>query len=184
LIATGYIEYMIPFNKNSNNGKYILDDYFSLFHLTFMNNRKTTNWISHAESTAYKTWCGLTFERICYLHKKEILNALGISGIQTQTSYLAIKDEKGKMTAQIDMLIDRSDNVYNLCEIKFSNDVYQLSKVESESIRKKVFYFKEQIKKRKSVFPVMITTFGCEKNMHYLGIITNQVVLDDLFRAD
>jgi hypothetical protein len=31
------------------------------------------------------------------------------------------------------------------------------------------------------VFPVMITPLGCEKNMHYLGLITHQLDLDCLF---
>jgi hypothetical protein len=37
------------------------------------------------------------------------------------------------------------------------------------------------MKRRKSIFPVMITTFGCEKNMHYLGLINHQLDLDDWF---
>jgi uncharacterized protein len=106
---------------------------------------------------------------------------LGISGIQTTTSYLNIKDDTGKMTAQIDMLIERADNALNLCEIKFSNDVYTLTKAEADTTRKKMFYLQGQLKKRKSIFPVMITTFGCEKNMHYLGLITNQLDMDCLF---
>jgi uncharacterized protein len=181
LVATGYVYYMIPFGKNANNGKYILADFYSRFYLTFISNRKITNWISQIDSNAYKTWCGLAFEWLCHVHKKEILKALGISGIQTTTNYLNIKDEAGKMTAQIDMLIDRADNALNLCEIKFSNDVYVLTKAESDNIRKKMFNLQGQLKRRKSIFPVMITTFGCEKNMYYLGVITNQLDLDCLF---
>ena len=69
----------------------------------------------------------------------------------------------------------------NLCEIKFANDVYALTKSEANNIRNKMTQLRAQLKKRKSIFPVMITTFGCEKNMHYLGLIHNQVELDDLF---
>jgi hypothetical protein len=182
LVATGYLNYMIPLNKKSNGGKYILADFYSRFYLNFINNRKITNWLSQIDSSAYKTWCGLAFEWLCHYHRKEIVKALGISGIRTSTSYLNIKDETGKMTAQIDMLIDRADNAINLCEIKFSNDIYTLSKAEGDNIRKKMFYLQEQLKKRKSIFPIMITTFGCEKNMHYLGVITNQLDMSCLFQ--
>ena len=181
LIATGYVEYMIPYGKNANGGKYILADFYSRFYLNFITNRKISNWMSHMSSNAYKTWCGLAFEWLCHLHKKEIVKALGLSGIQTTTSYLYIKDDTGKMTAQIDMLIDRADNALNLCEIKFSNDVYTLTKTEADTIRKKMHYLQGQLKRRKSMFPTMITTFGCEKNMHYLGLITNQLDMDSLF---
>jgi hypothetical protein len=181
LIATGYIEYMIPYGKNANGGKYVLADFYSRFYLNFISNRKISNWMSHIDSSAYKTWSGLTFEWLCHVHKQEILKALGINGIQTNTSYLNIKDDTGKITAQIDMLIDRADNALNLCEIKFSQDIYVLTKAEADNIRKKITRLQEQLKRRKSIFPTMITTFGCEKNMHYLGLITNQLEMDCLF---
>jgi uncharacterized protein len=181
LVATGYLQYMIPYGKKINNGKYVLADFYSRFYLTFISPRKISSWMSDIDNNAYKTWCGLAFEWLCHYHKKEILKGLGINGIRTTTSYLNITDDTGKMTAQIDMLIDRADNVLNLCEIKFSNDVYVLSKTEADKIRKKMYYLKEQLKRRKSIFPTMITTFGCEKNMHYLGLITNQLDMDCLF---
>ena len=181
LIATGYVEYMIPYGKNANGGKYILADFYSRFYLSFIASRKISNWMSQMDSPAYKTWCGLAFEWLCHVHKQEILKALGINGIQTTTSYLNIKDETGKMTAQIDMLIDRADNAINLCEIKFSQDVYALNKAEADNMRKKITSLQGQLKRRKSIFPIMITTFGCEKNMHYLGLITNQLDMDSLY---
>ena len=181
LIATGYVEYMVPYGKNITGGKYILADFYSRFYLNFISNQKISNWMTLINSSTYKTWCGLAFEWLCHLHKKEILKGLGINGIQTNTSYLNIKDDTGKMTAQIDMLIDRADNTLNLCEMKFSNDIYTLTKTEADAIRKKMFYLQGQLKRHKSIFPTMITTFGCEKNMHYLGLITNQLDLDSLF---
>jgi uncharacterized protein len=181
LIATGYLQYVVPYGKNANNGKYVLADFYSRFYLNFISNRKISNWMSQFDSNTYKMWCGLAFEWLCHHHKKEIVKALGISGIQTTTSYLNIKDDTGKMTAQIDMLIERADNAISLCEIKFANDVYTLTKAEADNIRKKMFYLQGQLKRRKSIFPVMITTFGCDKNMHYLGLITNQLDMDSLF---
>lgn len=180
LTTTGYIQYLIPFGKKSNGGKYVLADFYSRFYLNFVANNQNS-WLHQMESQTYKTWCGLSFEWLCHYHKKEILYALGIGGVRTKTNYLTIKNEAGKMVAQIDMLIERADNAYNLCEIKFSNDVYTLDKNEAEAIRKKMFHLKSLIKPRQSVFPTMITTFGCEKNMHFLGVITHQVDLNALF---
>ncbi len=181
LVATGYLQYMVPFGKKVNSGKYLLADFYSRFYLTFVGNRKTSDWMSQMDSPVYKTWCGFAFEWLCHYHKKEILKALGISGIRTQTSYLSIKDDKGKMVAQIDMLIDRADNAVNVCEIKFANDIYTLTKAEADGIRKKISHLQGLLKRCKSIFPVMITTFGCEKNMHYLGLITHQLDMDALF---
>jgi uncharacterized protein len=181
LIATGYVYYMTPYGKNLNGGKYILADFYSRFYMSFVSDKKIENWISHVNTNTYKTWCGLAFEWLCHHHKAEIIKALGLSGIQTSTSYLNIKDENNKIISQIDMLIERGDNAYNLCEIKFSNDVYVLSKTEQDNIKRKINNFQDKLKRRKSIFPTMITTFGCEKNMHYLGLITNQLDLECLF---
>lgn len=184
LETTGYIEYVVPYGKNSNLGKYVLSDFYSRFYLSFINNPKISTWMAHINSPAYKTWCGLAFEWLCYMHRKEIVRALGLSGIQTSVSYLNIKDDAGKIAAQIDLLIDRADNAINLCELKFSNNVYSLSKDEAEGMRKKVFHLQKLLKKTQSVFPTMITTFGCEKNMHFLSQITHQLDLNALFRME
>lgn len=183
LEATGYVEYIVPFGKNVNGGKYVLADFYSRFYLNFISNPKITNWMSQINSSTYKTWCGLAFERLCYHHRKEITSALGLSGTQTSASYLNIKDEEGKMAAQIDLLVERADNAINLCEIKFSNNTYVLTKTEAESIRRKMFYLQKLLKKNQSIFPTMITTFGCEKNAHFLGLITHQLELDALFSS-
>jgi uncharacterized protein len=181
LVATGYVHYMVPFGKKSNGGKYILADFYSRFYLMFVNNRKITNWLHQADSALFKAWSGLAFEWLCHLHQGEIQKVLGISGIQSNVSYSVLKAEDGTISAQIDMLIERADHVINLCEIKFANDIYVLSKSESEAIRRKVSYLRSQLKRRNSIFPVMLTTFGCEKNTHYLGLIQTQLTLDDLF---
>ncbi len=181
LTDTGYVSHIIPYGKNSSGGKYVLADFYSRFYLNFINSKKITNWTTLINSSVYSTWCGITFEWLCHIHKKEIVKALGLSGINTYASYLNVKDENNKMVSQIDMLIERADNAMNLCEIKFSNDVYTLSKTEHDNIRRKVFYLQDKLTRRKSIFPTMITTFGCEKNMYYLGLITNQVSLESLF---
>jgi uncharacterized protein len=183
LESTGYIEYVVPYGKNSNSGKYILSDFYSRFYLNFISNPKISNWMTHINSPAYRTWCGLAFEWLCYVHRKEITRALGLGGIQTSTSYLNIKDDSGKMVAQIDMLIDRADNALNLCELKFSNTMYALTKAEAETIRKKIFHLQKLLKKNQSIFPTMITTFGCEKNTHFSGLITHQLDLNTLFKT-
>lgn len=181
LTAVGYVEYMIPIGNRANNGKYILADFYSKFYLSFAADGKITNWLSAHTSAAYKVWCGYAFEWLCHYHREEIAQALGISGVYRSTSYLAIKDTTNKISAQIDLIIERADNSINLCEIKFSNNEYKMSKDEYEKIRKKMFHLRNKIERRKSIFPTMITTFGCTKNQYYLGVINNQVVLDDIF---
>ena len=82
--------------------------------------------------------------------------------------------------AQVDLVIDRNDNVVNLCEIKFASGVYQMDKGHSESMRHKRSAFANTTRTRKSVQTTMITTYGLVRNS-YSAEITSEVVLDDLF---
>ena len=98
-------------------------------------------------------------------------------GIYSWVYHPKDKDETG---VQIDMLIDRDDNVINLCEIKFSQGEYEISKQYDAAIRHKISVFESKTNTRKAVWPVMITTFGLQRNC-YANDILHQVVLNDLF---
>ncbi len=181
LVLTGYIEEMMPLGKNKNGAKFVLNDFYSLFYLNFVEPANHKNWLTVIETSAYKIWCGLTFERVCFTHQNEITKALGINGLHSSFSHLTIFGDNKKATSQIDMLIERADNVINLCEIKFANSIYKMKEAEATKIREKMSDLRPKIKTRQSIFPVLISPFGGERNMHYLGTIQNEVKLDDLF---
>ena len=92
--------------------------------------------------------------------------------------YIPKTDEDG---AQIDLLIDRQDNCINLCEIKFYNDVYEVTKKDVENLMTKRRVFQQKTGTKKTVFITMITIFGVKKNEHYLSIVQNQLTMDVLF---
>ena len=82
--------------------------------------------------------------------------------------------------AQVDLVIDRRDNVINLCEIKFSSSEYVIDKAYSKELKHKRDVFKEQTKTRKAVHLTMITTEGVKRNA-YFNDIQSEVSLDQLF---
>jgi hypothetical protein len=65
------------------------------------------------------------------IYNDEIKNALGISGVQTTVSTWW-----GEGT-QIDLVLDRKDQVINLIKIKFSLEAYEINKSYNERLRKK-----------------------------------------------
>jgi hypothetical protein len=87
-------------------------------------------------------------------------------------------------TTQIDLLIDRSDRCVNLCEIKFSEAEFVISKAYLESLKRKKEAFKKEMKVRKNVFVTFLTTFGVKENDNYVKIIDNQISIDSLFHID
>ena len=86
--------------------------------------------------------------------------------------------------AQIDLLLDRSDRCINLCEIKFSETEFVISKSYLENLQRKKEVFKNDLKYRKNLFMTFITVFGVKENEYYNNIIDNQVTIDSFFVRD
>ena len=181
LIISGFIREYKAYGKKKKDSLYQLIDFFTIFDIRFRNERKkysTDFWLRFSSTSTYSNWSGITFEKLCLLHLEQIRKKLGISGVLT-----AVYSWKGKFEndgAQIDLVIDRNDNVINLCEMKFSSKPYTLQKSDSESLRNKRAVFTDSNHTNKAVVTTMITTFGLTWNM-YSAEILSQVILDDLF---
>ena len=78
------------------------------------------------------------------------------------------------------MLIDRADRVINVCEMKFSETPYSITKEYEEKLRTKMAVFRREMKATKTLLLTMVTTFGVMQGLHS-GIVHNEVVMDDLF---
>ena len=112
-------------------------------------------------------------------HIWQVKKVLGISGILS--SHAAWRGGSADKSAQIDLLIDRRDQVINLCECKFSLDTFTIDKDYAEKLRAKINIFKTATNTRKAVFLTMVTTYGVEKNAHANMLVQNEVTMDDLF---
>ena len=184
LTESGFITPYLPFGKKEKDNIYKLTDEYSLFYLKFMDNAKTTGagtWLRLANTAANKSWSGYAFEGICLKHSPQIKKALGIAGILTSSSvwrYISTKDAQG---TQIDLLIDRTDNCINVCEIKFYNNQFAIDKDYVKALLQKLNIFKEKTGTRKTLFLTMITTYGVKQNDYYTGLVQNEVTMEQLF---
>jgi AAA+ ATPase superfamily predicted ATPase len=182
LEESGFISKSFPFGKKIRDSIYRLSDHYSLFYLKFIKNQKRSgpgSWMTRIDSPAWRAWSGYTYESICLQHIAPVKKALGISGVYTEESSWIDKDR----SVQIDLLIDRRDHVINLCEVKFNQQPFVLTKAYKEEFEKKIFAFKEETQTRKSIFPTLITTFGLKHSMHSIGFVQNVITMDDLFEA-
>ena len=82
---------------------------------------------------------------------------------------------------QIDMLIDRNDEVINICEIKYSSDEYAITDAYEETLRNRASLFKKVTNTKKALQHTFITTYGLKQNK-YSGMIQSEVTMDDLFQ--
>lgn len=185
LTESGFISSSLPFEKNSRDSIYRLSDEYSRFYLKFIENNRSKGegtWIRTAASPSWRSWSGTAFESICLKHTKEIKTALGIAGVFSEEStwrYVPGKDQPG---AQIDLLIDRQDFCISLCEMKFSETMFTITKAYAAELVKKREVFKNRTHTLKTIFMVMVTTFGTSDNSYKVGLVQNEVLLDDLFR--
>jgi len=175
----------ILINNNFSTKKklqlYQLTDFYSLFYLHFVQDKKGTNsdyWSSLIDNSKHKAWAGYSFELLCRTHISQIKRALSIGGVVSYTSGWRSKDAENG--AQIDFLIDRNDNIINLCEMKYSAKEFVITKTYDENLRNKRCAFIEETKTRKTVHITMITTYGVKHNEYWNGI-QSEVLLDDLF---
>jgi hypothetical protein len=181
LSISGFIREYKAFGREKRDSLYQLMDFFSLFDIGFrgMRGRHTNDyWLRFSSTTAHSVWSGLTFEKLCLHHLPLIRKKLGIAGVLTST--FSWRGEFDGNRTQVDLIIDRNDNIINLCEIKFSSGQYQIDKKYYESIRNKKTAFENSTHTRKAVLTTMITTFGLKRN-DYSAEIVSEVLLDDLF---
>lgn len=182
LEANDFIFQYQPFGNRKDDVRYKLSDPFLLFYLKFVDGVKTLSggYWSHFENTpALYSWRGHAFENVCFNHIPEIKKALGISGVYTQCSSWHKAGNSSRAGAQIDMLIDRSDRIINLCEMKFLEGEYVINKEEELKLRTRRQTFYEESKTKKAVRMTLITTYGLKNNM-YSSIITDVITAEDL----
>lgn len=181
LDESGFVRKYVPFGKKSRESLYQLTDFYSLFYLSFIENTSANdknNWLNTLDSPKQRAWSGYAFEQVCLCHVDEIKKALGISGVETHTS--AWRSTSSANGAQIDLVIDRRDQVINLCEMKFSINTFTIDKAYDLVLRNKIGTFKTETKTRKSVYLTLLTTFGLEQNS-YAGLVQNELTMDVLF---
>ncbi|MDR0518636.1 MAG: ATP-binding protein [Clostridiales Family XIII bacterium] len=185
LIACGFVRVYRAFGRDRRGSLYQLIDGFSRFHIRFSKKRDSYSnkfWLQFSSTPAHNAWSGIAFEQVCLLHVDQIKQKLGISGILTEVSSWRSNEKagNGRHGAQIDLVIDRSDKVINLCEIKYASGEFAIDRKYDAVLRDRRSAFAAATQTRKAVHTTMITTFGVKRN-EYKGAVQSEVTIDDLF---
>lgn len=180
----GFIRRYTMFGKTLRDALYQLLDPFTLFHFKFMRKAGTADprfWTSALVTPAHSVWAGLAFERLCLMHVEQIKAALGVAGVKTQVaSWWHRKDANCPKGAQIDLVLDRADRVINLCEMKWSEQPYEMSARYDAELSEKRNVFVKATGTRHAIMQTLVTAQGLKRGM-YASHIQFTVVLDDLF---
>ncbi len=184
LESCGFVRrYRFPGKKERDSLWQLLDP-FTLFHLRFLaddSRQGHGNWLAGAASHARATWSGLAFEQLCLQHVFQIKRALGIAGVLTAVHAARIPPgPDGEPGAQIDLVLDRADGIANLCEMKYSSDLFSVSSRYRSELLSKVSAYQRAFGMRKAVHVTLVTAAGIRPNEN-TDAIQSEVSLGDLF---
>lgn len=181
----GFIRKYIPFGCKSRNAYYQLIDNYTLFYHKFIKDKSYDEnyWKNISNSPSVRAWSGLAFEKVCLEHVLQIKDALGISGVYTETNSwsCAADPEKGLFGSQIDLLIVRKDQIINICEMKYSESEYAPDAEFDKSMRHKISDFASLTGTKYALHSTLVTNYGVVENS-YAGDIQSVITGDDLFR--
>lgn len=181
----GFIRKYTPIGRKERGAVYQLVDFYTLFYFKFIQGNSNVDghfWTLNQTSAQYYAWSGLAFERVCFEHVEQIKNALGIAGVMSNVySWRSKKELSDVHGAQIDMLIDRRDQVITLCEMKFSKYRFAIDAEYDEVLMNKIERFRMDTATKKSIHIALVTTVGLVQN-EYSGDVQNVIEMNDLFK--
>ena len=178
--------YSVP-GRERNTAIFQLMDNFTLFYFRFLDGAGNVSpdfWTVSEGSQSVRIWCGLAFERVALQHIAQIKRKLGIAGVATRTyEWRHTAETDNETGAQIDLVIERSDRVTNLCEMKYTAAPFEITDEYDAKLRIKRETFISQTGTRNAVHLTMVSANGIRKNANS-NDIQSVVTLDDLFRDD
>ena len=188
----GFITSFTPHYHKRQGIYYKLIDEYVLFYLKWIAPIKKSlqkrllekgNWQGMQRTPAWYSWLGCAFEAVCYKHIFAIRKALSIppDAIANAWRYMPRKDKSKYGGAQIDLLFDRNDDAITICEIKYTEKLFILTKEYMAVLKRKLDVFKEQTRSKKQLFIAIISANGIKNNFYAKDSIGGVVTLDDLF---
>ena len=154
--------------KKTKEATFQLMDNYTLFYFHFVRDNHTQDahfWEHTVGQGIQKSWLGLAFERVCLWHIEDIKRALGISGMLTAVSswsYIPTPEEKaqGAQGTQIDLLIERKDNVLMVCEMKYYKDPVTIDANYANYIRTRNAILGAQLRAKPVMLNTLISPYG------------------------
>lgn len=182
LEVSDFIERYKPFENDNRHQLYRLIDPFCLFYLTQVERKKRSEsfWRDNENSPALAPWRGHAFEDACLMHVEQIKKAMGVSGVASNNFAWTLHGIQNQKGMQIDLIIERSDRVVNLCEMKFVNTDFEVKKDYKTILIERLNWMQEHVKKTHNVQMTLVTTYGLKQGVHS-GIFQKNIVLDALF---
>lgn len=187
----GFIISFTPHFHKQRGIYYRVIDEYTLFYLYWILPLKETKmhralekgyWKVLSQTPKWFSWSGYAFEAVCYKHINKIRRALSLSPTAIPNAWRYVpKKGNSEVGAQIDLLFDRDDDSITICEIKYTDKPFIITKEYAENLKRKIEIFKKFTRTTKQIFLVMISSGGIKKNNYSDELVSDVVMLEDLF---
>jgi len=178
LIESGFVSEYSYYQNKKQLTLFRLSDEYSKFYLKFIEknrNGESGTWQRLQNKQTFISWSDFCFETLCLKHIQQIKKSLRIDVVySTNSSWF-------NTNAQIDLLIDRDDNIINLCEMKFYNAPFTIDKKYYLNLKNKIAEFQRDTNTKKNIFLTMVTTFGIKENSYSNELVQNSLEMESLF---
>ena len=182
LMGSDFVVKYTPFGFSQREEYYKLIDSFCWFWLHFKEKKavkQTDYWQQHLKENDVASWRGIAFEEVCLQHISQIKYALHIGAVSTQESSLVLKGDTENDGMQIDLLIERADDVVNVCEMKFYKSPFTITKSYAQVLGTRLHTLEK-------MFPALtfhLTYIGATDlvSNEYSDLFASSLTLDDLF---
>lgn len=178
LCKCDFIRKYSAFGKKERDMMYQLVDHYCLFYLRYVqhdNSQDQHRWSHTIDNSAKQAWSGYAFEQVCLRHIEQIKQALKIDTILSDVCSWQNAE------AQIDLVIERNDHTINLCEMKYRQEPFSVTKKYYEEMNNRRELFRKATKSTKAIHLTIVTPFGIKDNAQAKDI-QSIVTLDDLYK--
>lgn len=185
----GFISKYRPYNLSDRTNviRYAIMDNYLHFYFSFIKpieTRIANGDYDDAPQSAikmdsYAKWLGFAFERWCRQYNRVIAKILGFSGVQYRSGpYFSRTTNKADPGYQMDLVFDRADNVYTVCEIKYLQSPAGVKVI--VDMEKKLSLFPN--KGNKTIHKVLICNEGADSTVLERAYFDQVITCDDLLR--
>ena len=178
-------DFVLAYAQYGNKTKqtlYRLCDFYTLFYFHYIKDNRTRDdeyWQHHFQDRGVESWEGFSFEELCFRHLPHIKHALGISGMATEASSWRYAPKEGK-GAQVDLVISRVDKMTHLCEMKFCETPYTITKKYAETVSDRKQLFMDVNDVSRGVIITFVTPKGLKQGVNN-SLVHSSITAEDLF---
>jgi hypothetical protein len=113
-------------------------------------------------------------------HISEIKSAMGIKNVYTEVSSFSKIGTTTETGFQLDLIIDRKDQAINLCECKFYESNFEITKKYAQEIKLRKSRFKAETNTKKMLLNTFISNEDLVENEHSLEVVDVFIHLGEL----